>query len=270
MLGQLIDPFYPPIQERQPLPWFYMPGTFGILWLGYSVGPGTIRSSVTSLALLALVLLRPAFTLGSVSKDYSLSGIPILWLLLFVDLGTNAYHPRYVGKPAVGGGNKPAEKGSGSGSGSDSDSGVGFRDLKTWPQRLKWAARLAGTTRGIGWDWQVKNVPANPDAGRSRWAFVGLSLLDFARRSALRALAVYGIGFCQTVQPSVAATSPVLSRALDVVINWCGGVWGWQTIGLSQAGGSAVAVALGLSEPWECPPMLDSLSNAWSVRQMWR
>ena len=257
MLGELLDQFYPPLGERKPLPGLYLPGIFAALIAGYSLGPSRMRSIAITGTLLGLVLIRPGFTIGSVAMDYSLAGFPIMWLLLFLDLGAIS-SPRYVGKPP----GKQAQK-------NDRSSILGHGDLKTWPQRLRWAVRLATTTRGVGWDWQVKGIPEHPDAERPRWAFVGMHLVDMARRSALKALAVYGIAFCQTVQPSL-VDSPVASRALDVVMNWCGAAWGWHTIGLAHAADAALTVALGISEPWEWPPILDSLWNAWSVRQMWR
>ena len=253
MLGQFLDRFYPSLANRKPLPWLYLPGIFAALILGYSLGHSRTRSALITTALIILVLIRPGFTVGGDAMDYSLSGFPIMWLLLFLDLGAIS-SPRYFGKPR-----KQAQK--------DSRS-LGHHELKTWPQRLKWAIRLATTTRGIGWDWQVKGISEHPDADRSRWTFVGIHLVDMIWRSALKAFAVYGIAFCQRVQPSV--ESPVASRALDVVMNWCGATWGWNTIGLGHAAGAAVTVALGISEPWEWPPILDSLWNAWSVRRMWR
>ncbi|KAK7745743.1 hypothetical protein SLS62_009624 [Diatrype stigma] len=277
MLGRLLDPLYPSVEQRAPLPPLYTPGALAVLVLGHALGPGPLRTSASRLALLLLLLARPCFTTGNVSTDYSRTTITVAWMLLLLDLGggATAARLRYVGKPSSS--SKPATR---DGDGSSSVGvGVGYGDLTTWPQRLRWGARLASTTRGIGWDWQVKGVPAHPAMDQARWAFVGTSLVDLAWHSVLKALAVYGIGFCRTLQqqqqqqqqPSIAVASPLGSRALllDAVIAWCGAAWGWHTVGLANALGAVVAVGLGLSEPWECPPMLDSLWNGWSVRHMW-
>ncbi|KAI0010928.1 hypothetical protein F4779DRAFT_260529 [Xylariaceae sp. FL0662B] len=254
MLENLINPFYPPIEERAPLPAFYLPAAFALLVLGYAIGPGLIRNTAISSLLLLLTLQRPYYTAGSVASDYSFSGVCIIYFLASLDLGNS--NPRWIGRT-----DKPAPK--------DGSSGVAWRDAKTWPQRLGWAFNLATTNRGIGWDWQVKGVPAHPEPDATRLRFVGKRVLDFARHVALKSLAVYGIGFCQTVQPAVVQTSPWTAHLLGVIENWCGAVWGWNTIGLAYAAGAAITVLLGIYEPWQWPPMLNSVTMAWSVRRIW-
>ncbi|XXG98625.1 hypothetical protein Hte_004950 [Hypoxylon texense] len=271
MLERFLNPFYPPVEERAPLPAAYTPAALAVLALGYAVGPGRVRTAAAGYLLLVLALRRPRFTAGGAAPDYGLSGGFVIFLLAFADMSVS--DPRWIGKPKTKTkpgpeANSSSDNGSGSGS---SDNGLAWRDLETWPQRLRWAVRLATTTRGIGWDWQVKGVPPHPEADAPRPRFVAGRLLGLARHVALKSLAVYGIGFCQTVGPAAAASAsaPWAGRLLGVVENWCGAAWGWNTIGIAHAGSAAVFVALGISEPWMWPPMLGSLTAAWSVRQVW-
>lgn len=255
MLGQLLNPFYPPLSEREPLPALYWPVLQATMLLGFFLGPGTPQTLAVTSVLLPLALLRPRYTAGDVSTDYSLSSMAVVMLLTYLDLGTATKNgPRFLGNPA-----KPLPNG-----------GVGERDSKSWWQKLKWAARLTATPRGIGWNWQVKGVPAHPGASQSRLRFVSARVAEVAVRLAVKALAVYGIGFCAAVRPSPSAAGPLNGFLLDAAVSWCGAVWIFNTLGAPHAAGGAATVLLGVCEPWEWPPIFGSLSDAWSVRQLWR
>ncbi|XXH02666.1 hypothetical protein Hte_009048 [Hypoxylon texense] len=258
MLCELLNPFYPPPGEREPLPALYTPVAYATVLLGYLLGPGTLRTLAVAAVLVPLALQRPRFTAGDVVTDYSLSGTVIVMLLTYLDHGTatDKSGPRFLGNPAA----SPLPNGGG---------GVGRRDAKTWWQRLKWAVRLSTTPRGIGWNWQVKNVPAHPGASQSRLRFVSARVVEVAGRSALKALAVYIIGFCLAIKPSVATTTALNAFLVDAVISWCGAVWSFNTIGVAHAAGGAATVLLGACEPWEWPPVFGALGDAWSVRQLW-
>ncbi|KAI1776780.1 hypothetical protein F4818DRAFT_457464 [Hypoxylon cercidicola] len=252
MLEHFLNTFYPPIEDRAPLPILYIPGTIAVLVLGYAIGPGPIRTTAVGSLLLLLALQRPYYTAGGVTLDYSLSGGFVFLLLEFLDLSIS--DPRWIGKQQQ---QQP---------GGPKAGGSAWRDLETWPQRLRWGARLATTTRGVGWDWQVKSVPAHREPDAPRLRFAAGRALDLARHVALKSLAVYGIGFCRTVGP---AAAPWAGRLLGAAENWCGAAWSWNTIGIAHAGGAVATVLLGISEPWQYPPMLGSLRTAWSVRQVW-
>ena len=36
-------------------------------------------------------------------------------------------------------------------------------------ERIKWYTDLNASARGIGWDWEVKNIPGLPLSMRSKW-----------------------------------------------------------------------------------------------------
>ncbi|KAI1379756.1 membrane bound O-acyl transferase family-domain-containing protein [Hypoxylon crocopeplum] len=252
MLAQFLNPFYPAAEQREPLPPLYYLFAFAVQVLGYFLGPGAIQAFAVGSVHLALTLQRPRFTNGDVVSDFCLAGTTIVFLISYLDLGTATENgPRYVGRP-----DKPLP-----------DGGVGERDPKTWAQRLKWSVRLATASRGVGWNWRVKGVPEHPEAGLPRFRFVRRRVVEVAWRVALKFLAVYGIGFCKTVQSSVA--SPLANWFLDAAVSWCGAFWSWNTIGSAYAAGAAAAVLLGICEPWEWPPVFGVLGDAWSVRQVW-
>ncbi|OTA99124.1 hypothetical protein M426DRAFT_325421 [Hypoxylon sp. CI-4A] len=245
-------PDYPALEAREPLPPHQYPTAFIALVLGYALGPGPVQTSCITWLLLHLGLSRPCFTLGDTTLDYTTSSLFFVFWLWYVDHGVGrGGGPRYVGRL----GRSLPER------------GVGRKDLKTWTEKLRWAVRLASSMRGVGWDWQVKNVPAHSDADIPRFRFVRDRVLEVLRRSVVKVLAVYTIGFCKTVQLSASSTLTIL--LLDAIVSWCGVLWSWHTIGVSYAAGAAMTVFLGLCEPWEWPPIFGSLRDTWSVRQVW-
>ncbi|KAI1106046.1 hypothetical protein F4804DRAFT_340803 [Jackrogersella minutella] len=253
MLERIMDIFslYPPLDEREPLPPQYNAVAYATLVLGYFLGPGAIQTFFVTSVLLSLGLYRPFFTSGDVVTEYTLCALFFSLWSGFMDHGTKAEGgPRFIGRPG-----RPLPKG-----------GRGLRDSETWVQKLKWSVRLATTTRGIGWDWQVKNVPPHP-GDKTRLQFVWEHVVQAAWRTALKALAVYIIGFCMVIRPSV--TSSLAKWLLDPLVGWCGAVWSWNTIGSTYAAGAAITVLLGICEQWEWPPVFGSLGDAWSVRQVW-
>ncbi|KAI2466734.1 hypothetical protein F4781DRAFT_336972 [Annulohypoxylon bovei var. microspora] len=243
---------YPPLAERASLPPLHMPAAYAAVLLGYFVGPGPAQTFCVTHVLLLLAAFRPFYTTGDVVSDYTMSSTFFVMWIAYLDHGLKGEgSPRYVGRP-----DRPLPGG-----------GVGERDSETWVRKLGWAVRLTTTPRGIGWDWQVKNVPPHPGANQPRLRFVWEQVVEVVWRTALKALAVYTIGFCKAVQPSV--TSSLSGRILDATVAWCGAVWSWNTIGAANAAGAAITALLGICEPWEWPPVFGALGDAWSVRQVW-
>ncbi|KAI0883682.1 membrane bound O-acyl transferase family-domain-containing protein [Annulohypoxylon maeteangense] len=243
---------YPPVSERLPLPPQQIPIAYAVVILAYFFGPGFFQTQITSYVLMIIAFYRPFFTSGDVVTDYTMSSMFfVLWIMHVYHAGNKDGGPRYIGNPE-----KPLPGG-----------GVGDRDSPTYLQKLKWAVRLTATPRGIGWDWQVKNVPPHPGANLPPLQFVWGQVVEVVWRTALKAVAVYVIGVCKAVQLST--TSLVADWLLDTTVAWCGAVWSWNTIGASNAAGAAITVMLGICEPWEWPPVFGSLGDAWSVRQVW-
>ncbi|KAI1087688.1 hypothetical protein F5B19DRAFT_60572 [Rostrohypoxylon terebratum] len=251
MLSRVVSA-YPPLAERLPLPPQQLPAAHAVVLLGYVLGPGPFLTFSVTCVLLPLAFLRPFYTSGDVVTEYTMSSMFLVLWIKYLDHGLKGEGgPRYRGK--VGG---PGEGG-----------GVGARDAKTWMEKGKWALRLMTTMRGIGWDWRVKNVPPHPEADMAPLQFVWGQVVQLVWRAALKAVAVYVIGFCKAIEPSV--TSSAGNWFLDSVVAWCGAAWSWNTIGMSYAAGAAITALLGICEPWEWPPVFGSLGDAWSVRQVW-
>ncbi|KAL7621153.1 hypothetical protein AAE478_008470 [Parahypoxylon ruwenzoriense] len=253
MLGELLAPYYPPIQEREPLSPAFFPAALAAVVFGFFVGPGIIQTYVVSCVLVLLTFQRPRYTIGDITTDYTTSGLLIILLVIFLDHGTAAGDgPRYLGRPG-----RPLPTGG----------CIGERDSKTRAEKLRWSLRLLCSPRGIGWNWQVKGVPEHPNADQACFRFAGERVMELVWRSALKALAIYCIDFCKTIQASVA--NILVKHILDAVVSWCGVVWSFNTIGIAHAAGAAITVILGICEPWEWPPVFGSLDEAWSVRQAW-
>ncbi|KAI1206761.1 uncharacterized protein F4807DRAFT_438204 [Annulohypoxylon truncatum] len=250
-ITDLFSSGYPPLTSRSPLPPHQLPAAYAAVVLGYFLGPGALQTLGVTCVLLYFGLLRPFFTTGDVVTDYTMSSsFFVLWISYLDHRGSkSAGGPRYTGNP-----DKPLPPNGG--------------DAMTRAQKLRWAVRLASTPRGIGWDWRVKNVPPHPGADLAPLSFVWTQVVEVAWRTALKAAAVYVIGFCKVVQLST-TTSAMGGWLLDATVAWCGAVWSWNTIGSSNAAGAAITVLLGICESWEWPPVLGALGDAWSVRQVW-
>lgn len=54
----------------------------------------------------------------------------------------------------------------------DPNLSVSRTDSEIGRAKLKWTFKLQPNPRGIGWNWQVKNVPTIDDAVLPKWQFV--------------------------------------------------------------------------------------------------
>lgn len=133
----------------------------------------TVAITITFPVLLSLSLGLPFFDCGSKQDDYYAAPPTFLFLSFHLE---NVICPPEDGLRFVG---------------RDRDSrGVGLEDCPTlWyvssissfrsgtdsfneRAKLKWAFKLQPNPRGIGWNWQVKNVRTIEDADLPRWRFV--------------------------------------------------------------------------------------------------
>jgi hypothetical protein len=124
--------------------------------------------------------------------------------------------------------------------------------------------------RGIGWNWQVKGVPSDPNTKLIKWAYVRTHL----HRAALTYLRSVGMlvimGFSSMMQKECHPSQASVSTVLDVVVGWSGAIWVWDRLNCFYSLLAALSVACAVSETWEWPPLTGQLRDAWSVRQMWR
>lgn len=237
---------------REPLPASFMPITAGCILTGYMLGHGRIRSLIICSTLLWFGLQRPRYTTGSPAEDYASAGLCFIWLVNYVDLEVlSARGPRYLGK---------LRKTKGM------NEGIYRDELVSTLDRVKFGLRLFLATRGVGWEHQVSGIAVHEDAGLSRRAFTVRAGLRFIRGFAMKWLSLYLLGICKTLQSTTVTESWVLEQA----ITWLGVIWSWQGLAAVYSAVACVAVAVGLCEPWEWPPMYGSLSDVWSIRRVWR
>jgi len=154
---------------------------------------------------------------------------------------------------------------------SDESKSQALADLSSPLQKLCWAFSLMiPSHRGIGWNWQVKGVPSDPNAKLSKWKYVR----KHTQRIALtyfRSVAMLVImGLSSTMQNKLGNEKSWESIFLDVIIGWSGAIWVWDRLNCFYSLLAALSVAIGLCETWEWPPLTGLLKDAWSVRQMWR
>ncbi|KAI1486993.1 hypothetical protein F5X96DRAFT_681564 [Biscogniauxia mediterranea] len=252
-LHRMLDPtpYYPTLAERVPIGYVhrYLPWavSIGAQYLGH----GPLTTAVAFSLLLTFLLQRPFYTTGGNFGDYACTALDIWLITRLVDF---YFHPpRYMGKP----GSETYKKG-----------GVAHSDLKTWKEKLVWALRLQFTPRGVGWDWEVKGIIENHDAKLTRAQFLTKRFVCLVYHFIMQDLAVYGVEFCWTIQPTLEPGSFALS-ACRFAICWFGGMTLYQGFGIWDNGVSAMTVLLGLCETWEWPPILGTLESSWSVRQFW-
>ncbi|TFK48302.1 hypothetical protein OE88DRAFT_1737984 [Heliocybe sulcata] len=137
--------------------------------------------------------------------------------------------------------------------------------LKRW----WWMLCSVYSFRGVGWNYQVANVPPHPQT--PRWAFVFHRLVRAARDYLLVDLAytyVQSNPYFMSPRPD---TSPFTSQGY---LFRCINILAWMTIpycGLKMNYSllSAACVALGIHEPRHFPDLFGSWSDAYTLRRFW-
>lgn len=131
----------------------FRPGLW--VWAGFTFScvvslllpPGNIRTFFGALLILYVHKEYPKYTTGKVHEDYLIAANIVLTSFKFVDFvylrvpEDAAYRVNASGEPI--------------------EDVKSLRNATYW-QRLKWAASLFSTFRGVGWNWRVKNVEIVP------------------------------------------------------------------------------------------------------------
>lgn len=250
--------FYPLLDARPPLPSFYLPLTFITTLLPFFL-PAERRLTrllIILATLLPLFLLRPVFTAGKPGDDYNTATPPFSWIWQTIDFAiiepSQGNPPKYIGDPKR------------------KNAPLAEQDTKTFWERLKWTTRLHTTPRGIGWSWKVKNVPQHPDGELPPWRFVQVQLFKVAYHFVFKQIILHLLGISQYFHAVTnSTTSPFLHQIALISVGWCTAVYVWHNLQFTNQAAAAVTVFLGICSPWEWPPIVGPLSEAWSVRQMW-
>lgn len=246
---------YPEPADRLPLPTLYLPAGFVLTIIPFFISNDRGRISLTAVPLLPLALGRPFFTAGSPQVDYNTGGMFVGMLLQYLDFlmlsPTEGEEIAFVGDMRI------------------QAKAVREADNQTLWQKLKWSLRLMITpNRGIGWSWQVKNVPPNRLAHVPRKEFVKQHLFRSTAAFVRMHLSLYAMGICLGLQANVLGSGTYI--VTDVVTGWCGASWAWNGLNYIYSVAAVATAVIGICEQYQWPPITGSLSEAWSVRQMWR
>lgn len=247
-----IATFYPSLSERKPIPVLYLPATFALTIVPFFATNRRRTSLLILPLLLSLCVVAPCYTFGNPSADfYRSSGFIImpLWFLEFA-----------ICKPQSG-----------------SDSPAYVKNTKFSPRiedcqgawaKLRWAVELmVPSHRGIGWNWQIKNIPEDARCYLSRrsWIFYQIRKAILSYVASLLLLVV--MGYASTSKQG--SQGPLSQRLVDAVIGWTGAIWIYCRLCAFYCSASAVTVTVGMYERWQLPPLMGNVRDAWSVRQFW-
>ena len=252
-----IAAMHPILDERYRRPGMYWQTAYLLFAITPLVAGITSRVLTILPLLVMLAVSYPLSTAGNVNDDYGqafpILAMPLAFLDFFVLTPLQGEDVRLEGQlsPATGKGN-----------------GTGEEDCDTSWEKLKWGVRLATTMRGIGWNWQVKGVPQHPNSRLRRFDFVVQYFILAVLSWSLKFACHYFIGVA--TGGKLYTDNLIAIRTFDVIIGWSGACWAYHGLNCYYRLGAAVSVAVGLCDQWEWPPLFGPLSDAWSVRQMWR
>lgn len=254
-----VSSLYPPISAREPIPAFYQPFVYLLTLVPFFFHNRKLVAICIFPVILTLCVRAPCYTFGEPSGDYYSTSpfvaIPF-WFVEFAILtpreGTHA--PTYVGDKSEG--NSPKSH--------------GLEPSSSSWKKLSWASSLmVPSHRGIGWNWQVKNVPEDTHKQLTKWEYVYThtqkALVSYAQ--SLVMLVVLRCG--STIEKDVPAGSLWRLLLVNTVIGWSGATWVWSRLTCFYSLLAALSVACGICETWQWPPLMGHLRDAWSVRQMW-
>ncbi|KAH6613127.1 hypothetical protein C7974DRAFT_405197 [Boeremia exigua] len=249
---------YPPLDERKAIPGMYLPGTFALTLVPFFSAHRRRTALIVLPFLLSLCLLAPCYTFGNPSADfYRSSGFIIMpiWFIEFAVLrsqeGDTA--PVYVGHTAQSDGTIPRR----------------MEDCPNGLSKLRWVVTLmVPSHRGIGWNWQIKNVPSDPNGHLARLAWIKLQTRKAVVSYIGSLLMLTILGFMSAIEEQ-SQGSPSIELVVDAIIGWTGAIWIYCRLCCFYSTSSVVTVALGIYEIWQLPPLMGDLHNAWSVRQFW-
>lgn len=143
--------------------------------------------------------------------------------------------------------------------------------------RIQWALKLQSSPRGLGWSFAVKEpcIPPAPSLAMSRKLF----LLNRLQRIVLNAILYDLTGFVNRANPCFSQHGCKVSElsiredGLRVLL------WRYSFIGYGVASYliidtlhcvyASLGVGLGLSEPWQWPPLMGSFADAFTVKRFW-
>lgn len=256
----MLSPFIPnkarPLQARP----YLIPSIYLTCIAASSLPPGKIRGLLGVGALAFWLIQIPKYTQGSTAEDNLLpiqAGLLLLhWIDFFVLHSPNEFFRL-------------------------TDSRKGLH--QTFWEKLSWNFNLCTSMRGVGWNWQVKNIPAvetqhpkwlvslkpssRPSTNRYR-AFVRLSALR-----AFRNYMLFDLCHCVIRSTSYSSKSPpnifADSIARQILFGWLPSIGSYGALNMQYSIFAALTVSIGLYAPKDWPPLMGSLDAFTTIRETW-
>lgn len=258
-------------EKRPPFPTLYQPFTFFLTLLPFLI-PGRRRSIAACVLPLILMLcfFAPYYTTGSRAGDYYGSSAYAAMPLWFLDFAILTPREDPEALTYVGNASKHDKKGQ--------KIGKNVSDLKSMWERVRWSFNLMMPShRGIGWRWQVKNIPRNVDEGLPKSNFVLRHLRRAVVSYCRSTLMLVILGISTSIEKYVRYDHKNLDRGppwgtftvLDAVTGVAGATWVWNRVCCFYSLVAALSVAIGICEKCQWPPLMGNLKDAWSVGQTW-
>lgn len=133
-----------------------------------------------------------------------------------------------------------------------------------WWKRILHVAYIMQSPRGVGWNYQVNNVPAAPR--QPRHLFILTSSLRAACYTVLFEVARLYVWYNPACSSVTVETRSYVARCADTIAFIGLAYWGLNASYFAMAAGS---VALGLYEPRMWPDLFGSWRDAYTVRRAW-
>lgn len=152
-----------------------------------------------------------------------------------------------------------------------------FEVPQTFWERLKWSWAIQCNSRGYGWSYEVKNIPAAPPPGTKRWPHlakvIGWMLWYFFLKTMgsivvahLTAGGRYLDDGIQVEPASVFFSLPFWKRT---VVCWLFVTNAFWSIEMAGSIPLVIGLAFKIWKPEECPPMNGPLTQLYTVRKAW-
>ncbi|KAG1779423.1 membrane bound O-acyl transferase family-domain-containing protein [Suillus placidus] len=135
---------------------------------------------------------------------------------------------------------------------------------ENWWKRILHVAYVMQSPRGVGWNYQVNNVPAAPR--QPRYLFILTSFLRAACHAVLFEVARLYVWYNPACSSATVGTRSYGVRCADTIAFIGLTYWGLNAGYFAMAAGS---VALGLCEPRMWPDLFGSWRDAYTVRRAW-
>lgn len=123
--------------------------------------------------------------------------------------------------------------------------------------------------RGIGWNWQIKHIPEDPEKELPKWKYVRHQLWKACLAYAWSTIMLTILGFASAWETKLLHMQVIRRFVVNAIIGWSGAIWVLSRLLCFYSFCAALTVALGVYEQWQWPPLVGDLKDAWSVRRFW-